>query len=146
MANYVIYLYKCKWYNETQEVKCMQIINLDKEEVAKAAAIEFSGKYIEMESCDLFLKDEESGKASIDFIDHEVYIGTNYVYEDRLVNGNKTRYKVPITIIYLKKDPYETIYDSKGKCYVAYKEDTIHFILYEDFYTFIKPQIHMLEE
>lgn len=125
----------------------MQITNLDKEEVLQVAQVTFKDKYIEMNESDLFIPDIEKGCVTIDGIEHKVYISTHYAYEDRLVHGNKTRYKIPLTTILLKKDKYEVIYDSYGKYYVAYKnEEGIQFVPYEDFYDLLKPFLHIEEK
>lgn len=130
-----------------RKVKGMQITGLDEQEVAKAAANTFANTYVEVGSADLFLPDIEKGELCIDGIEHPIYASTHYAYEDRLVNGNKTRYKVALTTILLKKDAYEVIYSSRGKYYVAYKtEEGIQFVLYEDFYALLKPLIHQKEE
>lgn len=125
----------------------MQIKDLDKEEVQKALEPKYPGKYIEVGETDLYLNDIEKGVMTIDCYDHPVYASTNYAYEDRLVNGNKTRYKLVLTTVMIKKDKYEVIYDSYGKYYVAYKEDgEIRVVPYEDFYDMLKPMIHLQEE
>ena len=49
-------------------------------------------------------------------------------------------------IITLKKDAYDVVYDSFGKYFVAYKEDTIKFVPYEDFYDMLKDHIHVEKE
>ena len=93
------------------------------------------------------LRDIEKGTLHIDGISFPVYASTHYAYEDRLVNGNKTRYKIGLTAILIKKDPYEVIYDSYGKYFIAYKEDqTVHFVPYEDFWDILKPHIQVEEE
>ena len=121
----------------------MQIVNLDKENVLNAAKETFPNEYTELDHCDLFLSFIDHGEITMDGIDHPLYVSTHYVYEDHLVNQNKTRYKIPLTIVYRKKNPYEVLYDSYGKCYVAYmEEDQILFVLYEDFQDFIKLKVH----
>lgn len=125
----------------------MQIIGLDKEEVAQAAAQAYPQKYVELQEADLYLRDIEKGTLHIDGISFPVYASTHYAYEDRLVNGNKTRYKIALTAIIIKQDPYEVIYDSYGKYFIAYKEaDEIRFVPYEDFWDIIKDRIHVEEE
>lgn len=124
----------------------MQLINLDKDKVLEKAQVRFPDKYIELDSADLYLEDMESGHINIEGIEHELFVSTHYVYENHIVNGNKTRYKVPLTIVLLKKDAYDVIYDSRGKCYVAYEDNDINFILYEDFQDFIFPMVHEIKE
>lgn len=130
-----------------RKVMDLQITGLEEQAVAQAAAVKFPDKYIEMGESDLYLPDIEKGSLTIAGIDHPVYASTHYAYEDKLVNGNKTRYKIPLTTVLVKKDKYEVIYDSYGKYYVAYKKDEgIQFVPYEDFYELLKPLIHVDEE
>ena len=125
-----------------RKVMDLQITGLEEQDVVQAAAVKFPGKNIEFS-----LPDIEKGSLTIEGIDHPVFASTHYAYEDKLVNGNKTRYKIPLTTVLVKKDKYEVIYDSYGKYYVAYKEEEkIHFVPYEDFYELLKPLIHMNEE
>ena len=79
----------------------------------------------------------------IDDVDYPLYVSTNYVYEDHVINGNDTRFKSKLSVITLKKDAYDVVYDSFGKYFVAYKEDTIKFVPYEDFYDMLKDHIHV---
>lgn len=124
----------------------MNVYRLDKNAVLDAAKKIFPDMHIELDEIDLYLPDIESGEIKIKPIEESFYVSTNYVYEDRIVNGNKTRYKVPLSIIYTKRNKYEVIYDSKNICYVAYEEDgEIKFCLYIDFYDKIKNQIKKVE-
>lgn len=121
----------------------MEILKLNKTNVLEAAQKKFQGRYIEIGECDLFLESITSGNMYLDGYENELFVNTNYVYEDRIVKGNKTRYKIQLTTVLLKKDAYEVIYDSFGKYFVAYKnEDTIAFIAYEDVNAFLEPFIH----
>lgn len=124
----------------------MQITNLNKEDILAKAQEVFPDSFIELDTIDLFLRDQEKGKGTIEGIDHPVFISTHYAYEDHLINNNKTRYKIHLSIIYIKNDAYEVIYDSREMCYVAYQENEIKFILYKDFYDFMKPKIHIEED
>lgn len=125
----------------------MQITGLDKEEVRLAALEVYKDSYIDVDVCDLFLSGIDKGKIIMDCIDHPVYVNTNYVYEDRLINGNQTRFKVTLTAFYVKTNKYEVIYDSFGKYFVAYKDDDkIKFIPYEDVYDLLKDQIHIVDD
>ena len=131
----------------TAEVLNMQLKDLDKEEVQTVLQQQYPDKYVEVGEADLYLNDIEKGVMTIDCFDHPVYASTHYAYEDRLVNGNKTRYKISLTTAMLKKDKYEVIYDSYGKYFVVYKEEgEIRMVPYEDFYDMLKPMIHLQEE
>ncbi len=136
-------------YNKVSfgKVKLMYFMNLDKEKVKSAAKEFFQNYYIEIGETDLYLPDIAYGKIMVEGREEPIYASTNYAYEDRVINGNKTRYKIPLTTILLKKDKYEVIYDSYGKYYVAYVEDeTIKFVRYEDFYDTLKPELKIIEE
>lgn len=122
----------------------MQILNLNEEEVLASAKTTFPDDVIHMDHCDLFLNTIEKGEITIDGIEYPLYVNTNYVYEDHLINNNKTRYKVAVTLVSLKKDPYEVIYDSTAKSYVAYLDETIQFVLYEEFQAFLAPMVHIV--
>lgn len=125
----------------------MQIIGLDQEEVRAAAQEVYKDSYIAMDSCDLFLSDIEKGKIQMKCIDHPVYVSTHYAYEDKSIHGNQTRFKISLTAFFVKKHKYETIYDSYGKFFIAYKDqETIKFLAYEDMNDFLKDQIQSLEE
>ena len=132
------------WHRKVMD---LQITGLDQQEIAQAAAVKFPGKYVEAGESDLYLPDIEKGKLRIEGIDKPVFASTQYAYEDKLVNGHKTRYKIPLATVLIKRDKYEVIYDSYGKYYVAFKDEAgIQFVLYEDFYELLKPMIHLEEE
>ena len=125
----------------------ISFLNLDKEKILTAAKQQFPHAYIEQDDVDFYLPDIEKGEMQIMSVTYPVYVSTHYAYEDKMVNGNKTRYKIPLSIIYTKQDAYEIIYDSRDICYVAYEqENAIQFGLYEDFYDFIKDQITICEK
>ncbi len=124
----------------------MNFYKLDKHAVLEAAKETFPTMYIEQDEMDFYLPDIERGEIIVEPLTIHFYISTNYAYEDRIVNGNKTRYKVPLSIIYTKHDKYEIIYDSREVCYVAYEEDhQMKFCLYTEFYEKIKKQIKKVE-
>lgn len=114
---------------------------LEKEALMKAAQEAFPNKYIEVDNIDFYVPDVKEGILEIEGIEEPFHVSTNYAYEDRIVIGNKTRYKVELSLIYVKEDRYEVIYDSYGKSYIAYETDKIHFALYEDFYEELRPYI-----
>ena len=124
----------------------MKICNLDQTEVVEAAKVHFAPKVVAYDQVDFYLPDIETGKIMVEGVDHPMYVSTHYAYEDHIVKGNDTRYKVPLSMIYVKDDAYDVIYDSRDCCYIAYEEaNEIKFILYVDFYAFIKPYIHLEE-
>lgn len=124
----------------------MVITNLDEEKVLEAAKKQFAPSFVAIDHMDFYLPDIESGKIMVAGVDHPMYVSTHYAYEDHVVKGNDTRYKVPLTTILVKEDAYSIIYDSRDCCYVAYEEDgEIQFVLYIDFYKKIKPQIQVEE-
>lgn len=122
----------------------MQLINLDQTKVIESAQQAFQNYYIAMDTADVYVRDIEEGEIQMDGIDHPLYVRTHYVYEDHLVNGNKTRYKIQVTTIRLKKSRYDVIYDSTKVYYVAYEEDGIHFVRYDQFQDFLVDKIHVI--
>lgn len=124
----------------------MQFLNLNEEEVLEAAKQAYPQNYIEYDHTDFYVRDIAKGTIHVDDVDFPLYVSTNYVYEDHVINGNDTRFKSKLSVITLKKDAYDVVYDSFGKYFVAYKEDTVKFIPYEDFYDMIKDRIHIEEE
>ncbi|MDE6476440.1 MAG: hypothetical protein K2L08_06275 [Erysipelotrichaceae bacterium] len=125
----------------------MKIQDLDKEEVLQAARKQFPDYEIEIDTTDLFTYDLEEGKYQAPFYEKDIYISTRYAYEDIMVNGNATRYKIQITTIMLLKHTYEIIYQTKGRYYVAYeKEGEIFFHPYEEFFMLIKDQMKKIDE
>ncbi|MCH4284882.1 MULTISPECIES: hypothetical protein [Bacillota] len=124
----------------------MQFLNLNEEEVLAAAKQAYPQNYIEYDHTDFYVRDIAKGTIHIDDVDYPLYVSTNYVYEDHVINGNDTRFKSKLSVITLKKDAYDVVYDSFGKYFVAYKEDTIKFVPYEDFYDMLKDHIHVEKE
>ena len=135
----------------------ISFLNLDKEKILTAAKQQFPHAYIEQDDVDFYLPDIEKGEMQIMSVTYPVYVSTHYAYEDKMVNGNKTRYKIPLSIIYTKQDAYEIIYDSRDICYVAYEqENAIQFVpisriiirkkWLQFLYDFIKDQITICEK
>ncbi len=124
----------------------MKLIGLDQELVKQQAQIHFK-KYIEVMELDLFIKNIEKATCMMDGYEQKLYISTHYAYHDVDVNGNITRYKVPITCILIKEHAYEVVYNSVGKLYVAYmEEDEMKFMLYESFLDHVANMIHVVDE
>lgn len=112
----------------------MKWYQLNKEEVLEAAKQRFANQYVTYDTCDLYLKDLEKGIITFQGMDQLFYVSTHYVYEEKEVKGNKTRYKVAIPLLIVSDDPYRAIYDTASHSYSVYLEDnTYHFILYRDF-------------
>ena len=114
----------------------MQFLNLNEEEVLAAAKQAYPQNYIEYDHTDFYVRDIAKGTIHIDDVDYPLYVSTNYVYEDHVINGNDTRFKSKLSVITLKKDAYDVVYDSFGKYFVAYK----------DFYDMLKDHIHVEKE
>jgi hypothetical protein len=107
---------------------------LDENAVLEAAKNQFPSKYINYDTCDLYLKNLEKGTIRFSNIDQNFFVSTHYVYEERLVKGNQTRYKVAIPLLTVKNNPYDIVYDVADCTYCVYKEnDTYQFILYTEF-------------
>lgn len=119
----------------------------DEAVLSVAAQTAFPDFYIQVDESDIYLRNTTAGRYKADWLDREFYISTEYVYEDILVNGNKTRYKVAMSCVLLKKDRYDVIYDAKDAYYVAYEEDgEIKFMKYIDILEILPKQIELLEE
>lgn len=111
----------------------MQIKMLSDEQLLHAAQKRFVGKAIVLEPSDIYLKGKQTGRYHVDWLDHDVYISTEYAYEDRIINGNKTRYKVQVPCVLIKEHFHDIIYDSRDIYYAAYMEnDEICFMRYVD--------------
>ncbi len=111
----------------------MRIQAIAPKELETAAKAAFQEYEIEISESDLFLKGRIAGQYQAPWYDHDFYISTEYVYEDRMVNGNQTRYKVAMPCVLLKKDRYEVVYDYQDRYYVAYLEqDKICFCPYHE--------------
>lgn len=124
----------------------MQITNLDKEQVLACAQAAFPNSYIELDTADFYIPSIEQGKIQVEGVDHPYYVSTHYAYEDRLVNGNQTRYKVALTVFFVKNDPFEVLYDSTDKYYVAFiQNDTVSFLTYDAFHAHMLHSIKKLD-
>lgn len=120
----------------------MKIQHLDKDQVLQAARKQFPDYEISVDLTDFFTYDLEEGHYKASFLNQDMFVSTGYAYEDVVVNGNDTRYKIQLTTIMLLKNAYEILYQTKGRYYVAYEEDgIISFQLYEDFFPFVRDQI-----
>lgn len=128
-------------WNEGDKMK----FELNKDEVLQIAQAKFPGKYIELDTIDFYVPEIKEGIIQLEGMNQPFYISTNYAYEDRIVLGNNTRYKVELVLLYVKADRYEVMFDSYGKSYVAYEDDSIHIIAYEDFYDEIKKKITIIK-
>ncbi len=125
----------------------MQIKAFDPQQLKTAAQAQFPDYEIDIQESDVFLKGKQAGRYRADWLDHEFYISTEYAYEDRLVNGNPTRYKIAMPCILLKKDRYEIVYDISDRYYAAYEENgTIQFLPYQKMLETLIKQIELLEE
>lgn len=124
----------------------MQITNLKTEEILEYAQKQFPNMYISLDETDFYLPSIESGEICVEGIDHPVYVSTHYAYEDHLVNGNQTRYKIPISIFYVKKDAYDVIYDNRGCCFVPYIEDgCMQHVSYQEFLYMIPTFVNIVK-
>lgn len=125
----------------------MQITNLDKEQVLNCIQAAFPNSYIELDTADFYIPSIEQGKIQVEGVDHPYYVSTHYAYEDRLVNGNQTRYKVALTVFFVKDDPFEVLYDTNDKYYVAFiKNDMVSFLSYDAFHVYMLDCIKILDD
>lgn len=125
----------------------MVIKKLSDEAIIKAAKQAFPNHYIQVEHSDIFLKGKIAGRYKAPWIEQEFYVSTEYAYEDLLVNGNKTRYKIHMPCVLVKENRYDIIYDSKDCYYVAYEDaGHIQFKRYIDVIQELPEQMELLEE
>lgn len=123
----------------------MKIKDINEEEIKIAAQKTFSTSYIKVDTTDLFLQNVEDGAYTADFLDNEFYVSTQYAYEDILVNGNKTRYKIHIYTIELLQDAYCVNYTWDQKYYAVYEMDNeIQFMEYSKFLSFVRERIKLV--
>lgn len=101
----------------------MQITELSRAEVLAAAQVQFPDQYVEMDTIDFYLPHIEKGEVRMEGVRHPLYASTHYVYEDRMVNGNKTRYKVPLMLVCVKRSADEIVYDGKKHYHIAVKDN-----------------------
>lgn len=120
----------------------MNLKNLDEEQIKAAAAAAFPDYVIRVDTTDVFLQNVEDGTYISDFLESEFYVSTQYAYEDILVNGNKTRYKIHMNTIELLDDAYSVNYNWNDRYYAVYEiENKIHFMKYTEFLSFIKSSL-----
>lgn len=125
----------------------MMIKKIANEVIMEAAQQAFPDYYIQLEQSDIFLKGKTAGRYRASWIEQEFFVSTEYAYEDIMVNGNKTRYKIHMPCILLKKNRYDVIYDSKDAYYVAYEDQgQVKFQRYIDVIEELPKQMELLEE
>ena len=109
----------------------MQIKAFNEELVLRAAQKQFPDKAVLLEPSDIYLKGKQTGRYTASWYDHDIFISTEFAYEDRVINGNKTRYKIEVPFVLIKNHPHDIIYDSRDIYFAAYSEnDEIHFMKY----------------
>jgi len=124
----------------------MQIKAFEESALLEAARKAFPHHHIQITQSDIFLKGKQAGRYRADWLDHEFYVSTEYAYEDRLVNGNKTRYKVSMPCIFVKNDPFEVLYDIQTCYYAVYEENgEIQFMLYTEMNQELVQHMELLE-
>lgn len=119
----------------------------DETKCREAAQLAFPNQYIEIMESDIYLKDTIAGRYAAPWLDHEFYVSTDYAYEDKMVNGNQTRYKVGMQCILVKPSRYEVVYDTKDSYFAVYEEDgNIKFMKYIDILPKLVQELELLEE
>lgn len=125
----------------------MKFVKLSDEQIYQAAKQTFPDSYIKIEYTDIYLRDTKSGRYRADWIDQEFYVSTDYAYEDILVKENKTRYKIAIPCILVKKDQYQVVYSSRDVFYAVFMiNDQIQFKKYVDVIEEIRDCVELIEE
>lgn len=124
----------------------MNWYQLDHDVVLTNAQAYFQNQYVHFDTCDLYLEDLEKGTIQFQNIDQNFYVSTHYVYEERLVKGNQTRYKVAIPLLIVTKNQYDVVYDTQAHAYCVYEEDGLyHFVKYKDFLALMKKEYQIVE-
>lgn len=125
----------------------MRIMDIDIEKVRAQAKQTFPDQFIQIETGSLFIPDSEAGTYTCDYMEDLLYISTCMGYHEVMIKGNKTRVKVEITLVFLKKNPYEVIYEGMRCCHVAMADgEQISFIPYDQFLLTIGDHIHPAQQ
>ena len=89
----------------------MKIMGIDKEAVKEAAARAFPRKHAQIENGSLFLPGCADGTYRCDHMEELLHVSTCMGYHEVMIQGNQTRVKIEITLVFLKDGPYEVIYE-----------------------------------
>ena len=121
----------------------MKIMGIDKEAVKEAAARAFPRKHAQIENGSLFLPGCADGTYRCDHMEELLHVSTCMGFHEVMIQGNQTRVKIEITLVFLKDGSYEVIYEGKKCCHVAMEEDgEIRFLPYEAFLEQIVTTLH----
>lgn len=125
----------------------MKIVELQEDDIVAAAKQQFPNKFIKVDSSDIYLRGVETGKYQAPWLEKAFYVSTEYVYQDILVKGNQTRYKVPMPTILIKDDAYGVVYDEREAYFaVVMENEQISFVKYVDFIEKVVQDLERIEE
>ena len=87
----------------------MKITGLSKSAVMEAAQRAFLGKSLELEEGSLFLRGVEPGAWRCEGIADIQHVSTCMGYHEEIINGNRTRVKTMIPLLFVKESRYAVI-------------------------------------
>lgn len=120
----------------------VKLKDLHTEDIEKAAKQKWPDFFIRVDTADLFLEGVEDGCYTADFIDGEFYVSTQYAYENILVNGNKTSYKISVYTVERLKDASHINYRWDDCFYAVYEDENgIQFMEYPKFLKVVKERV-----
>ena len=125
----------------------MKITGLSKSAVMEAAQRAFLGKSLELEEGSLFLRGVEPGAWRCEGIADIQHVSTCMGYHEEIINGNRTRVKTTIPLLFVKESRYAVIYEGEQCCYVPMEDEgDITFMPYAQFVTWIVENTHPAAE
>ena len=92
----------------------MKITGLSKSAVMEAAQRAFLGKSLELEEGSLFLRGVEPGAWRCEGIADIQHVSTCMGYHEEIINGNRTRVKTMIPLLFVKESRYAVSSFSKS--------------------------------
>ena len=120
----------------------VKLKDLHMEDIEKAAKQNWPDFFIRVDTADLFLEGIADGCYTADFIDGEFYVSTQYAYENILVNGNKTSYKISVYTVERLKDASHINYRWDDCFYAVYEDENgIQFMEYPEFLKVVKERV-----
>ena len=70
-----------------------------------------------------------------------------WVYHEEIINGNRTRVKTMIPLLFVKDERYEVVYEGAKRCYVPVEDEgEITFMSYPQFLTWIMEKVRPAAE
>lgn len=120
----------------------MKITGLSQTTILEAAARTFTGKYFDLEEGSLFLRGAQPGAYHCEGVEGIQYVSTSMGYHEEIINGNRTRVKTMIPLLFVKDERYEVVYEGAKRCYVPVEDEgEITFMSYPQFLTWIMEKV-----